>query len=183
MTGRRPTLPAWREALRRVASLRRGGREAAGGNPDDGRLRENFWENHTLGELSTSEWEALCDGCGLCCLLKFEDEDDESVTYTSVACKLLDCSTCRCRHYESRTKIVPDCVTLKPETIDEVIGWMPSTCAYRLVHEGRRLFDWHHLISGSDESVHEAGISVRGRCVPEYKVNTDHLESYATDWR
>ena len=176
-------MPDWRNALRRAVSLCRGDDAAVDSKSANGRLRENFWENHTLNELSEGEWEALCDGCGLCCLLKYENEDDASVTYTRVACKLLDCSTCRCKHYQSRTKIVPDCITLKPDTIDEVIEWMPSTCAYRLVHEGRPLFDWHHLISGSEDSVHQAGISVQGRCIPEYEINADHLEYYATDWR
>ncbi len=183
MTGRGPSLPSWREAVRRAVSLCKGDDAAAADRPANGRLREKFWERHTLNELSEREWEALCDGCGLCCLLKYENEDDKNVTYTNVACKLLDCASCRCKHYHRRTKIVPDCVTLQPSTIDEVIGWMPSTCAYRLLHEGQPLHDWHHLISGSRESVHQAGISVQGRCIPEYEVNTDNLEHYATDWR
>ncbi|MCY3878431.1 MAG: YcgN family cysteine cluster protein [Rhodobacteraceae bacterium] len=156
-----------------------------GGQPvsAEGGLREKFWERHRLGELTADEWEALCDGCGLCCLLKYETEGDTKVTYTNVACKLFDCSSCRCRNYEFRKEIVPDCVRLTPENIDEVIDWMPSSCAYRLMHEGKPLFDWHHLISGSSESVHAAGISVQDRCIPEFEINTDDLEKYAVDWR
>ena len=176
-------MPVWTEPIRRLAALRRR-RSKAGKKPQTagGSLRPRFWERFKLDELNADEWEALCDGCGLCCLLKFEEESSSEVTYTNVCCKLLDRSTCRCNHYECRTKIVPDCVTLRPETVADVIDWMPSSCAYRLIHEGRPLFDWHHLISGSRETVHESGISVKDRCIPEYDINPDDLESYATDW-
>lgn len=144
--------------------------------------RERFWERYSLDEMNDSEWEALCDGCGLCCLFKFQDQNTKEVTYTNVACRLLDKKTCSCKNYSNRSKIVHDCVKIRPENVDDVIDWLPSTCAYRLVHEGRQLFDWHYLISGNSESVHEAQISVKERCIPEYKVDLNNLELYATDW-
>lgn len=145
-------------------------------------IRDRFWEKFKLEELNHSEWEALCDGCGLCCLLKFQDNDDHAVTYTNVCCKLFDNATCRCKHYAYRTKIVTDCINLRQENLNEVIKWMPSTCAYKLIHEGRPLFAWHHLISNSVNTVHEANISAKGRCTPEYNVNLNDLELYSTNW-
>ncbi len=144
-----------------------------------GDLREKFWERHSLQELNRKEWEALCDGCGLCCLLKFGEDGSNEINWTNVACRLLDLERCQCRHYEARTRIVKDCIVLKPDSLDEVMDWMPSTCAYRLLHEGKPLHPWHHLLSGSRETVHEAGISVRGRTVSETEINMDDLEDYA----
>ena len=149
------------------------------GTRNEGKLRLRFWERYSLEDLSQDEWEALCDGCGLCCLLKFQDDIDADVTYTNVACRLFDCDTCRCSHYNARAKIVPDCAVLTPETLPEVVEWMPSTCAYLLRYRGQPLADWHPLVSGRPESVHEAGISVRGRCIPEYEIDMDDLEEYA----
>jgi uncharacterized protein len=121
-----------------------------------------FWKTKTLSEMSLSEWESLCDGCGKCCLSKLEDEDTGEIHWTSVACRLFDSGACKCRDYPNRTKKVHDCVQLTPDNVG-TISWLPSTCAYRLVHEGRDLFDWHPLISGSAKTVHEAGVSVRGK--------------------
>ena len=121
-----------------------------------------FWRAKTLDEMSASEWESLCDGCGRCCLVKLEDEDSGKIHFTDIGCKLLDAKTCRCLDYGRRHRRVPDCVKLTPAAVRE-LGWLPSTCAYRLVAEGRDLFDWHPLVSGSPDSVHEAGVSVRGR--------------------
>jgi uncharacterized cysteine cluster protein YcgN (CxxCxxCC family) len=121
-----------------------------------------FWKTKTLEEMTAAEWESLCDGCGKCCLSKLEDEDTGEIYWTTVACHLLHVGTCRCKDYEHRKSLVPDCVQLTPEHV-RTIDWLPSTCAYRLVAEGHDLYWWHHLVSGSRETVHEAGISIRGR--------------------
>jgi uncharacterized cysteine cluster protein YcgN (CxxCxxCC family) len=125
-------------------------------------MTDPFWKTKTLEQLDPSEWEALCDGCGKCCLAKLEDADTGELYWTSIACRLFDAGLCRCTDYAHRLRRVPDCVRLTPETV-RTIDWLPSTCAYRLVAEGRDLFWWHHLVSGSRETVHEAGMSVRGR--------------------
>jgi uncharacterized protein len=136
-------------------------------------LRAEFWRRYPLDELTRPEWEALCDGCAKCCLVKLEDEDSGEVAYTNVACRLLDMGTCRCGNYPLRQQLVGGCVALGRENLEEVLTWMPRTCAYRLVHEGRDLEPWHPLLSGDPESVHRAGISLRGRMVAEYAVDED----------
>ena len=138
-----------------------------------------FWETKSLAEMSTAEWESLCDGCGRCCLHKFEDED--GVEYTNVACHLLDPYTCRCSNYAERQRWVPDCRILSPQTVGQ-IRWLPRTCAYRRLHEGRGLAWWHPLVSGSPDTVHQAGISVRGSVVSEKLVPLDRLDDYIIDW-
>ena len=140
-----------------------------------------FWKSKSLAELTAAERETLCDGCGRCCLVKLEDEDTGEVHYTDVACRLLDIERCRCTRYAERTELVADCVKLTPGD-PEALGWMPSTCAYRIIHEGRPLPDWHPLVSGRPDSVHEAGISVRNRCVAEYEVSADDLQDHLIEW-
>lgn len=125
-----------------------------------------FWKEKRLTQMTSDEWEALCDGCGLCCLHKLEDADSGSVSYTNVACRLLDVQTCRCKKYSIRKKLVPDCVILKPEQVSE-FKWLPKTCAYRLISEGKDLYSWHPLISGTPESVDDAGISIRNKVISE----------------
>ena len=121
-----------------------------------------FWRTKSLEEMSPSEWESLCDGCARCCLVKLEDEDDGEIHFTDIGCKLLDVKTCRCRDYKRRRERVPDCVKLTPSAVRS-LSWLPVTCAYRLVAEGKDLPLWHPLVSGSAESVHDARVSVRGR--------------------
>ena len=140
-----------------------------------------FWERKTLAEMTADEWEALCDGCGRCCLLKLEDTDTGAIAYTDVACRLLDLGACRCTSYGARAQLVPDCVVLTPDRIGD-LGWMPSTCAYRLLAEGKRLRWWHPLVSGDPETVHVAGISVRHRVLAETEVACDRLEERIVTW-
>ena len=131
--------------------------------------------------LTPEEWEALCDGCGKCCLVKLEDADTGEVAYTNVACRLLDDATCRCSQYDIRKSLVPDCVVMTPESIEKSSYWLPSTCAYKRLYEGDPLPDWHPLITGDPASVHTARISVQSRTVPEYEVEEDDLEDYITE--
>lgn len=140
-----------------------------------------FWESKALAEMSREEWESLCDGCGRCCLIKLEDEDDGEIYFTDVACRLLETDTCRCGNYRGRLRLVPDCVQLSADSVGD-ISWLPSTCAYRLVNEGRPLYPWHPLISGRAESVHEAGVSVAGRVLSETEVSEQDLEEHVICW-
>lgn len=140
-------------------------------------MREQFWEL-PLDQLSAAEWEALCDGCGKCCLNKIEYEDDGSVDYTRVACRLLDGATCQCSNYADRHRYVPECIVLTPDKLAEVAWWLPRTCAYRLRAEGKPLEWWHHLISGDRETIHREGHSMRGRTVSEATVSEDDWDNY-----
>jgi uncharacterized cysteine cluster protein YcgN (CxxCxxCC family) len=128
--------------------------------------RKPFWETKRLEQMTVQEWESLCDGCGLCCLIRFEDEETGEIIPTRVSCKLFDGDLCRCSDYENRKKHVPDCIKLTPWNIEDLM-WMPKSCGYRRVHEGRGLADWHPLISGDPDSVHKAGVSVRGETINE----------------
>jgi len=144
-------------------------------------LRPNFWERVPLKKLTAKEWEALCDGCGKCCLNKLEDADTGEVVFTRIACRLLDDDTCRCANYECRKAIVPECVVLTPGNIGEIAYWMPASCAYRLLWEGKPLCDWHPLISGDAASVHRAGISVQGWTIPEFDVPVEDWEDHVIE--
>lgn len=143
-------------------------------------ITDKFWENKNLADLSSQEWEALCDRCGICCLYKIEDEDSGKIYLTNVACRFLDEMTCTCKLYENRKKAMPTCIKLTPENIVD-LEWLPDTCAYRLILEGKALPEWHHLISGDPNSVHSAGISVRGKVVAEISINMDNLEDYVVE--
>lgn len=141
-------------------------------------LRRRFWETEPLEKLTIQEWEALCDGCGKCCLNKLEDEDTGEVALTRVACRLLDDTTCHCAQYPIRHNFVPECIVLTPKTIKANLYWLPQTCAYRLRYHGRPLFPWHPLISGNSQSVHDAGVSVQGLSIPEFEVPEDEWEDH-----
>jgi len=125
-----------------------------------------FWQTKSLAEMTAGEWESLCDGCGLCCLIRFEDEDTGVVTPTRVSCRLFDGQACRCMDYEHRRNFVPDCIKLTPGNV-ATLPWMPKSCAYRRIAEGRDLANWHPLVSGDPESVHKAGVSIRGETINE----------------
>lgn len=140
-----------------------------------------FWETKTLDELSPDEWEALCDGCGKCCLLKLEDEDTGDIHVTDVACLMLDGETCQCSNYPDRKRFVPDCVSLDPEAA-RTLSWLPSTCAYRLRAQGKPLEWWHPLVSGDPDTVHQAGISVRHRVLSEPDVDEEDLPCRIVTW-
>ena len=141
-------------------------------------LPHRFWERKPFHRLSEAEWEALCDGCGKCCMNKLEDEDSGEVALTNVACRLFDDTTCRCAQYPIRHQFVPDCIVLKPSNIEHNLYWMPETCAYRLVYEGKPLFDWHPLISGTADSVHLAGVSMQSATVAEFEIHEDDWEDH-----
>ena len=125
-----------------------------------------FWEVKRLQDMSPAEWESLCDGCGLCCLIRYEDEVTGEVIPTRVHCRLFDSQLCRCSDYDNRKAHVPDCIKLTPWNI-EALAWMPMSCAYRRLHEGKTLPRWHPLITGDPESVHRAGVSIRGLTISE----------------
>jgi uncharacterized protein len=143
--------------------------------------RHKFWENIPLSDLTKPEWEALCDNCGRCCLLKLEDPDTAEIEFTNISCRLFDGVECKCSQYALRKQLVKDCVVLTPENIERHAYWMPSTCAYRLLYEGKPLFDWHPLVSGDPDTVHEAGISMRFKTLAEYEINDDDLELYVIE--
>jgi len=136
-----------------------------------------FWVAKSLEAMTTAEWESLCDGCGQCCLLKVEEEDTGKIYLTKVACHLLNVGTCQCSDYANRHASVPDCVVITPAELRQ-IRWLPSTCAYRRLAEGRELAWWHPLVSGTTETVHQAGVSVRGRARSEKRVQLEAIENY-----
>jgi len=150
---------------------------------DQGSDELPFWKRKSLAQMTEREWESLCDGCGKCCLVKLEDADDARKTYfTDVGCTLLDGETCHCSDYSHRMAKVPDCVKLTPRNVGRIV-WLPPSCAYRLLAEGRDLYWWHPLVSGDPETVHAAGVSVRGRVgMSEENVRDEELEDRIVSW-
>jgi len=147
--------------------------------PEMSRKHAPFWKTTPLDRLSSKAWESLCDGCAKCCLEKIEDEETREIYPTNIACNLLDIQTCRCTHYRTRSIREPSCVTLTPEHLLDPY-WLPTTCAYRLLAEGKDLPAWHPLITGDPLSVERAGHSVRGRVVPASEA--DDWEYHLVDW-
>ncbi|MEZ7860176.1 MAG: putative cysteine cluster protein YcgN (CxxCxxCC family) [Porticoccaceae bacterium] len=141
----------------------------------------NFWQLKTLEQMSTEEWESLCDGCGKCCLVKLEDYESGEIFHTNVTCELLNTESCRCMDYAGRHGIVDDCIQLDRENI-ESLDWLPSSCSYRLIAGGKPLPEWHHLVSGSRETLHTFGASLQGRVVSELHVHDDDIEDHIVQW-
>ncbi|WP_425039123.1 YcgN family cysteine cluster protein [Primorskyibacter sp. S187A] len=141
-------------------------------------LTPRFWERKKLSALSPQEWEALCDGCGKCCMNKLEDDESGEVAFTRVACRLFDDATCRCANYDIRRQFVPECIQLTHETIANHAYWLPQTCAYKLLWEGKTLPEWHPLLSGTAETVHAAGVSMQNRTIPEFEVSEEDWEDH-----
>lgn len=144
-------------------------------------IRPQFWQKYSLSELNPTEWEALCDGCGLCCLIKLEDDESHEIAYTKVACQLLDCQTAQCSDYAQRQSKVADCIQLTPERL-ATIHWLPSTCAYQRMQEGKKLPAWHYLNTGSRQSMIAAKKSAAGRCLSELDIDEDQIEDYIVRW-
>lgn len=142
------------------------------------KLRPKFWETVPLAKMTSAEWEALCDGCGKCCLNKLEYDDTGEVVYTCVACRLFDDATSGCSDYANRKTHVPECVVLTPKTLKKSAYWMPSTCAYKLLWQGLPLPDWHPLVTGDPDSTHRSGHSMRNRTVSELTVPEEDWEEY-----
>ena len=139
----------------------------------------SFWKTKKLPEMTTEEWESLCDNCGKCCLHKLEDEDTGEIVFTNVACKLININTCRCTRYSERTRLVPECLNLKQYDFTQY-HWLPSTCAYRLLNDGKELPAWHPLVSGSTASVKRAGVSIRSYAIKES--DAMDLEDHIIEW-
>ena len=143
-------------------------------------IRKGFWRHKKLTELSPEEWEALCDGCGICCLYKVEYEDTSEVDLTNIVCRFLDLECIRCQLYDDRHSAMPTCIKLTPSEV-ETIKWLPETCAYRLIMLGQPLPDWHPLESGNPQSIHDRGISVKGKVIRETEVDLNRIEDYVID--
>ena len=139
-------------------------------------LREKFWEKYTLDEMNHAEWEALCDGCGKCCLIKFESEG--KVYLTNIACTQIDLNNCKCKNYKNRTNLVKDCISLTKENLVDNMNWLPYTCSYRLVHERNPLPTWHHLISKDKKKVHKMNLSIKNNSFHESQVKEKSLVSH-----
>ena len=145
----------------------------------EGAGKQPFWREKSLNQMNAEEWESLCDGCARCCLEKLENSDTGEISYTNVGCGLLDVNECRCTKYAERKRYMPDCVRLTSSNI-AFLKWMPSTCAYKLLSEGKDLPNWHPLVSGNPDSVYEAGISIRGRAIAAE--DAGDLEDHTVNW-
>lgn len=145
-------------------------------------MSDYFWQHKSLHEMSRDEWESVCDGCAKCCLQQLQDEETEELVFTDVACDLLQAESCRCSDYPNRSKLVPNCMTMTADNVEDCVAFAPSSCAYRLLLQGEDLPSWHHLRSGSDATIHNTGNSVRGRIQFCRDVATEDLENHIVDW-
>lgn len=141
----------------------------------------SFWQEKTLEEMNSEEWESLCDGCSRCCLIKLEDEETDELHYTNIVCHLMNPDSCQCTRYSERSKLVPTCIKVTPEVARNE-KWLPTSCAYRRLAEGHDLEAWHPLVSGDKNSVHDAGISVRGKCISEEFMHPEQYEDHLVEW-
>ncbi|MCY4305466.1 MAG: YcgN family cysteine cluster protein [Aestuariivita sp.] len=141
-------------------------------------LDANFWKKKKLNRMTRKEWEALCDGCGKCCMNKLEDSKTGEVAFTKIACRIFDDSSCRCSHYFNRHQIVPNCISLTPTNLNKHQYWLPKTCAYKLIFENKPLYDWHPLISGNQETVYQAGVSMKENTIPETTVSVHQWDHF-----
>ena len=139
----------------------------------------SFWKTKKLAEMTAEEWESLCDNCGKCCLHKLEDEDTGKIAFTRVACRLINLNTCRCTRYNERTKLVAECLDIRKLHVEKY-NWLPSTCAYRLLNEGKELPSWHPLLTGSPASVKRAGVSISSYAIKESMAMD--LEDHIIEW-
>lgn len=144
-------------------------------------LGNKFWETKNLIDMNENEWESLCDKCGKCCVIKLEDFDTQQVHYTNVSCKLLCEKSASCKDYENRKSIVPDCIILSPDNLKD-LKWMPETCAYKLLNEGKNLPYWHPLLSGNDKEIVNSGNSVKNRVTNENEIKIKNLPDYIFNW-
>ena len=142
---------------------------------------QKFWKTKKLSELNHDEWESLCDNCGKCCVIKLINEKTNELFYTNVSCHLLDTNCCKCKDYENRKKLVPDCVKLTPKNLNQ-LNWMPNTCAYKLIHEGKELPDWHPLIQKTSKDINMENYSVAKRVISEKDINMEKITDYIFDW-
>ena len=140
-----------------------------------------WWHTKSLAEMNDDEWEALCDGCAKCCLVKLEDADTEEIYYTNVSCQLLDTESCRCSDYAGRTNVVDDCLKLDRSNVNQ-LEWLPHSCSYRLLAAGQPLPEWHHLRTGDREAMHNYGASLRGKVTSELNVHDDDIEDHIIRW-
>ena len=141
----------------------------------------NFWEDKTLSDLNDEEWEALCDRCGKCCVIKLIDEDTDKLYYTNISCHLFDIKKCKCKNYNDRKKIVKDCIKLNPKNLD-ALKWLPNSCSYKLIHEGKNLPIWHPLVQGNRDLMEKGKHSVKNRVISEIKIKTKDIQKYITNW-
>ena len=144
-------------------------------------MGNKFWETKNLIDMNKNEWESLCDKCGKCCVIKLEDFDTQEVHYTNVSCKLLCEKSASCKDYENRKSIVPDCIILSPDNLKD-LKWMPETCAYKLLNEGKNLPYWHPLLSGNDKEIVNSGNSVKNRVTNENEIKIKDLPDYIFNW-